>query len=77
MSKYQQKFIVQELENHEFIYPDPFGDIGFTPNIKSAGQYESYEDAFSSAIEEIGGEFFNFQFLYKRRLSLRGSAGGL
>ena len=21
MSKYQQKFIVQELENHEFIYP--------------------------------------------------------
>ncbi|PJO08489.1 hypothetical protein CRG49_012770, partial [Neisseria sp. N95_16] len=53
MSKYQQKFIVQELENHEFIYPDPFGDIGFTPNIKSAGQYDSYEDAFNAALEEI------------------------
>lgn len=65
MSKYQQKFIVQELENHEFIYPDPFGDIGFTPNIKSAGQYESYEDAFSSAIEEIGGEFLIFSFYTK------------
>ena len=65
MSKYQQKFIVQELENHEFIYPDPFGDIGFTPNIKSAGQYESYEDAFSSAIEEIGGEFLIFSFYVK------------
>ncbi|EER56298.1 hypothetical protein NEIFL0001_0674 [Neisseria flavescens SK114] len=65
MSKYQQKFIVQELENHEFIYPDPFGDIGFTPNIKSAGQYESYEDAFNSAIEEIGGEFLIFSFYAK------------
>ena len=65
MSKYQQKFIVQELENHEFIYPDPFGDIGFTPNIKSAGQYESYEDAFSSAIEEIGVEFLIFSFYTK------------
>lgn len=65
MSKYQQKFIVQELENHEFIYPDPFGDIGFTPNIKSAGQYESYEDAFSSAIEEIDGEFLIFSFYTK------------
>lgn len=65
MSKYQQKFIVQELENHEFIYPDPFGDIGFTPNIKSAGQYESYEDAFISAIEEIGGEFLIFSFYTK------------
>lgn len=65
MSKYQQKFIVQELENHEFIYPDPFGDIGFTPNIKSAGQYESYEDAFNSAIEEIDGEFLIFSFYTK------------
>ena len=65
MSNYQQKFIVQELENHEFIYPDPFGDIGFTPNIKSAGQYESYEDAFNSAMEEIGGEFLIFSFYIK------------
>ena len=62
MSKYQQKFIVQELENHEFIYPDPFGDIGFTPNIKSAGQYETYEDAFNAALDEVGGEFLVFSF---------------
>ncbi|MRN38044.1 hypothetical protein GJU80_08325 [Neisseria brasiliensis] len=65
MSKYQQKFIVQELENHEFIYPDPFGDIGFTPNIKSAGQYDSYEDAFNAALEEIVGEFLIFGFYLK------------
>lgn len=65
MSKYQQKFIVQELENHEFIYPDPFGDIGFIPNIKSAGQYDSYEDAFNAALEEIGGEFLIFGFYLK------------
>lgn len=65
MSKYQQKFIVQELENHEFIYPDPFGDIGFTPNIKSAGQYETYEDAFNAALDEVGGEFLIFGFYTK------------
>ena len=65
MSRYKQKFIVQELENHEFIYPDPFGDIGFTPNIKSSWQYESYEDAFNSALEEIGGEFLIFAFYEK------------
>ena len=62
---YQQIFIVQELESHEFIYPDPFGDIGFTPNIKSAGQYESYEDAFNAAVDEIGGEFLIFGFYQK------------
>uniref|UniRef100_A0AAU8B2W8 Phage associated protein n=1 Tax=Dulem virus 50 TaxID=3145761 RepID=A0AAU8B2W8_9VIRU len=65
MSRYQQKFIVQELENHEFIYPDPFGDIGFTSNIKSAGHYDSYEDAFNAAMEEIGGEFLIFGFYLK------------
>ena len=65
MSRYQQKFIGQELENPEFISPDLFGDIGFTPNIKSAGKYESYEDAFSSALEEIGGEFVIFGFYEK------------
>ena len=57
MSKYQQKFIVQELENHEFIYPDPFGDIGFTPNIKSAGQYESYEDASVQRLKKSAANF--------------------
>ncbi|HFC8543937.1 hypothetical protein [Neisseria weaveri] len=65
MSKYQQKFIVQELDNHEFIYPDPFGDIGFTPNIKSAGQYESYEDAFNAALDEVSGRFVIFSFYQK------------
>ena len=42
MAKYEQRFIVQDLENHEFLYPDPFGDIGLTPNIISAGCYESF-----------------------------------
>lgn len=65
MSKYQQKFIVQEMENHEFIYPDPFGDIGFTPNIKAAGHYDTYEDAFNSAMEEVGGDFLIFGFYLK------------
>ena len=62
MSRYRQKFIVQELENYEFICPDQFGDIGFTQNLKEAGQYESYEDAFNAGLEEIGGHFQVFSF---------------
>ena len=50
MSKFEQRYIVQDLESHEFIYPDPFGDIGFTANLKAAGKYESYEDALSAGV---------------------------
>ncbi|CBN87505.1 hypothetical protein NEILACOT_05677 [Neisseria lactamica ATCC 23970] len=65
MSSYQQKFIVQELENYEFIFPNQLGDIGFTQNLKEAGQYENYEDAFNAGLEEIGGHFQIFS-LYIR-----------
>ena len=63
--KYEERFIVQDLETHEFIYPDPFGDVGFTQNLKSAGHFESYEDALNSGISEIGGGFQIFQFFVK------------
>ena len=39
--------------------------LALRPTLNSAGQYESYEDAFSSAIEEIGGEFLIFSFYTK------------
>ena len=38
MSQFLEKYIVQDLETHEFLYPDPFGDVGQTPNIKSASR---------------------------------------
>lgn len=63
--KYEERFIVQDLETHEFIYPDPFGDVGFTQNLKSAGHFESYEDAFNAGVSEIGGGFQIFQFFVK------------
>ena len=63
--KYEERFIVQDLETHEFIYPDPFGDVVFTQNLKSAGHFESYEDALNSGISEIGGGFQIFQFFVK------------
>ncbi|HHL3633672.1 hypothetical protein [Neisseria polysaccharea] len=63
--KFDERFIVQDLETHEFIYPDPFGDVGFTKNLKSAGHFESYEDALNSGINEIGGRFQIFQFFVK------------
>lgn len=59
--KFEERFIVQDLETHDFIYPD----VGFTQNIKSAGQFESYEDALNSGINEIGGGFQIFQFFVK------------
>lgn len=65
MSKFEQRYIVQDLESHEFIYPDPFGDIGFTANLKAAGKYESYEDALIAGVEEIGGNFQIFSFYEK------------
>lgn len=63
--KYEERFIVQDLETHEFIYPDPFGDVGFTQNLRSAGHFESYEDAFNAGVIEIGGRFQIFQFFVK------------
>ena len=63
--KYKERFIVQDLESHEFIYLDPFGDTGFTQNLKSAGHFESYEDAFNAGMEEIGGGFQIFAFYLK------------
>ncbi|MDO4226834.1 hypothetical protein [Neisseria sp.] len=63
--KYEQRFIVQDLENHDFLYPDPFGDVGFTSNLKAAGQYETYEDALQAGVDEIGGEFQIFAFYQK------------
>lgn len=59
---FEKRFIVQDLESHEFLYPDPFGDTGFTANLKAAGQYELYEDALQAGIDEIGGEFQIFAF---------------
>lgn len=65
ISKYEQRFIVQDMETHEFLYPDPFGDTGFTPHLRSAGQYESYEDALQAVFDEIGGDFQIFSFYIK------------
>ena len=65
MSQFEEKYIVQDLETHEFLYPDPFGDVGQTPNIKSAGHYDFPEDAINAGVEEIGNEFFIFSFFVR------------
>lgn len=57
----QVKYIVQNLETHEFLCPDPHGDITETPFIKMAGQYEYIEDALDGA-RDIDGPFAIFQF---------------
>ena len=63
---FEQRFIVQDLESHEFLYPDAQGDIGQTPFIKHAGQYNTFEDACNAGTEEIGDMFTVFSF-YERK----------
>lgn len=62
MSDFEQKYIVQDLETGEFLYPEPFGGIGLTLYIKQAGYFDSYEDAFEAGEDEIGGAFSVFGF---------------
>ena len=65
MSQFLEKYIVQDLETHEFLYPDPFGAVGQTPNIKSAGHYDTRDDALSAGVDEIGNEFVIFSFFVR------------
>ena len=65
MSQFEEKYIVQDLETHEFLYPDPYGDVGQTPNVKSAGHYDSREDAINAGVEEIGNDFVIFPFFLR------------
>ena len=67
MSQFEEKYIVQDLETHEFLYPDPFGDVGQTPNVKSAGHYDTREDALNAGVEEIGNEFVIFSFFVRAK----------
>ena len=67
MSQFLEKYIVQDLETYEFLYPDPFGDVSQTPNIKSAGHYDTREDALSAGVEEIGNEFVIFSFFVRAK----------
>ena len=67
MSQFQEKYIVQDLETHEFLYPEPYGNVGLTPNIKSAGHYDTREDALSAGLEEIGNEFVLFSFFLRAK----------
>ena len=65
MSQFEEKYIVQDLETHEFLFPDPFGDVGQSPNIKSAGHYDTREHAIIAGVEEIGNEFVIFSFFVR------------
>ena len=65
MSKYQQKFIVQELETMNSSIPIHSAILALRPTLNLPVNMKSYEDAFSSAIEEIGGEFLIFSFYTK------------
>ena len=65
MFQFEEKYIVLELETHEFLFADLFGVVGPARNIKSAGHYDTREDAISAGVEEIGNEFVIFSFFVR------------
>ena len=40
-----RKYIVQDLENFEFLCPHPEEVVGFTPFLNQAGHFEEFESA--------------------------------
>lgn len=65
---YEERFIVQDLETFEFLCSDQEGGFEMTPYLSLAGRFESYDDAFESAIDEIGGSFSIFKFFELQEL---------
>ncbi|CRZ19918.1 hypothetical protein QG071_08810 [Kingella kingae] len=58
----QVRYIVQDLDTFEFLCSEN-GDIGQTPYIAKAGQFDSFDDAVIAAIDEIGEAFTIFTFM--------------
>lgn len=59
----QRVYIVQSLETFEFLCPDEEALIGFTSEISKAGIFYEKFSALESALEEIGEDFYIFEFL--------------
>lgn len=62
MTRFVKRYIVQDLESGEFLYPEPDGAVGFTVYLKQAGRYEELQDAVDAGVEEIGAQFGLFEF---------------
>lgn len=58
----EERFIVQDLESFEFLYPDPDGDVGLTPYLKLAGKFDNRDDALAAGVDELGEHFALFSF---------------
>lgn len=57
----QVKYIVQDLETREFLYPSEDGDVDQTPFLNQAGHSEDLQDAMEAG-EDIGNQFQIFTF---------------
>lgn len=62
MKEFVPKYVVQDLETGEFLYPEPLGGLGTTPYLKQAGHYNDYDDALEAAKDEISAPFSIFKF---------------
>ena len=58
----EERYIVQDLDTFEFLYPERTGGIGLTPYLKLAGHFSTRADAMEAGIYELGSEFAVFAF---------------
>lgn len=56
-----QVFILQDLENNQFLYPTPEGDVGFTPFLSEAGMFTTEDEAQETAEMMHADNFFLFK----------------
>ena len=53
-------FVLQDLENYQFLYPTPDGDVGFTPFLSKAGMFSSEDEAQETAEMMHADNFYLF-----------------
>lgn len=58
-----RKYIVQDLENFEFLCPHPEEVVGFTPFLNQAGHFEEFESAVEAG-EDMCERFAVFPFWF-------------
>jgi len=55
--------VLQDVENHKFLYPTPDGDVGYTALLSKAGMFETEEEAIETA-DFVGCENYAMTTFY-------------
>ncbi|WP_375591618.1 hypothetical protein [Chitiniphilus eburneus] len=59
MAEFQPAYLVQDTESGLFLCPRD-GDVGYCKLVTQAGPFDSYDEAFETAVYNIGARFVIF-----------------